>query len=172
MVNVDLVVGLDVLIEIQKLKNILVNNFISMWELKTKVNHKNPIEFLNKLTDEDRKNDSIKIMNIFSNISWYEPKMWGDSIIWFWSYHYKSERSKQEWDWPILWFSPRKQNITIYIMSGVSNYLDKLEKLGKHKASKWSCIYIKRLSDIDLDILKEIVLDSISYMKNNYSVNN
>ena len=142
-----------------------------MAELKTKLNDKNPFDYLDILEDENKREDCKKIIDIFKEVSWYEPKMWGDSIIGFWSYHYKSERSSQEWNWPILGFSPRKQNITIYIMSGIYNYSEYLEKIGKHKSSKWSCLYIKKLSDIDIDVLKEIVKDSINYMKENYNIN-
>src|SRR5690606_35072032 len=83
-------------------------------------------------------------------------KMWGSSMIGFGQYHYKSERSSQEGDWPLAAFSPRKQNLTLYITPGFDGYDDLLDKLGKHKISK-GCLYINKLSDVDLDVLEQIV---------------
>jgi len=139
-----------------------------MAELKTQVTNVNPIDFLNSVEDEAKKQDCIELLKIFNETTGYKWEMWWDSIIWFGSYHYKSERSTQEWDWPITWFSPRKQNITIYIMPWFSNYNHILEKIGKHKISKWSCLYIKQISDIDLNILKELIEVSVADMKKNY----
>jgi len=96
------------------------------------------------------------------------PKMWGDSIVGFGEYHYKSERSTQEGDWPLTGFSPRKRNMTVYIMPGFSNYQELMNKLGKHKSSV-SCIYFSKLSDIDVSVLKQIVRKSVSDMKNIYA---
>lgn len=90
--------------------------------------------------------------------------MWGTSIVGFGSYHYKSERSSQEGDWPLTGFSPRKQSLTIYVMPGFEHYQELLEKLGKHKTSK-SCLYINKLSDVDMDILKKIIEKSYLHMK-------
>ena len=85
--------------------------------------------------------------------------------------HYKSDRSKQEGDWPLTAFSPRKQNIAIYIMSGVKNYEGLLSRLGKIKTSSGSCIYVNKLEDINLDVLKELIATSVSDMKKTYKVN-
>jgi hypothetical protein len=93
---------------------------------------------------------------MYKEITNQEPKMWGDSMIGFGQYHYKSQRSAQEGDWPLAAFSPRKQNLTLYIMPGFNDYSDLLDKLGKHKTSK-ACIYIKKLSDIDEDILRQLI---------------
>ena len=93
-------------------------------------------------------------------------------MIGYGSYHYKSERSKQEGDWPLTGFSPRKRYIAIYIMSGVNNYKDLLDKLGKHKVSSGSCIYINKIEDIDLNILKKIISSSVADMKRMYNVDN
>jgi hypothetical protein len=82
--------------------------------------------------------------------------MWGPSMIGFGQYHYKSERSRQEGDWPLAAFSPRKQNLTLYIMPGFNDYSDLLDKLGKHKTSK-GCLYINKLSDVDQDILAQLI---------------
>jgi hypothetical protein len=94
--------------------------------------------------------------------------MWGSSIVGFGSYHYKSERSSQEGDWPLTGFSPRKQNLTIYIMPGFKDYGPLLKKLGKHTVSDGSCIYIKHLSDIHLPTLKTIIKKSFVEMKKRY----
>jgi len=90
--------------------------------------------------------------------------MWGSSIIGFGQYHYKSERSTQEGDWPLTGFSPRKQSLTIYVMTGLGNYQELLGKLGKHKISK-SCLYINKLSDIDMSVLRTIIEKSYLHMK-------
>ena len=90
--------------------------------------------------------------------------MWGPSIVGFGSYHYKSTRSRQEGDWPLIGFSPRKQSLTLYIMAGNEENQDLLARLGKHKASV-GCLYVKRLADIDLDVLTVLIEASYLYMK-------
>ena len=92
-----------------------------------------------------------------------KPKMWGSSIVGFGSYHYKGE-SGREGDWMLIGFSPRKQNITLYIMPGFERYPGLMKKLGKHSTGK-SCLYIKRLSDVDVDVLKELMTESLKVMK-------
>ncbi len=94
------------------------------------------------------------------------PKMWGDSIVGFGSYHYIS-KSKQEGDWFLTGFSPRKQNITLYLMYGFDNASDRLKNLGKHKTGR-SCLYINKLDDINIDVLKDLISDSFKYMKKNF----
>lgn len=95
------------------------------------------------------------------------PAMWGESIIGFGSYHYKSNRSAQEGDWPLTGFSPRKSSMSIYIMPGFKKYGSLLEKLGKHKKSV-GCLYINTLADVNTDILKQIVSDSVAEMQKKY----
>ena len=107
---------------------------------------------------------------LMQDFTGFEPKMWGPSIIGFGSYHYKSDRSKQEGDWPLTGFSPRKQYIAVYIMSGVNKYPDLLSNLGKYKISSGSCIYINKIEDINPEILKEIISASVSDMKKIYNV--
>jgi len=92
-----------------------------------------------------------------------EPEMWGDSIIGFGSYHYKYA-SGREGDWFVTGFSPRKQNLTLYIMGGFDNYDVLLGKLGKHKTGK-SCLYINKLDDVDMDVLKTLVRASVEHME-------
>jgi hypothetical protein len=142
-----------------------------MAELKTKQNNADVSEFINSFADtEQKRKDSFYLLKLMQEFTGFEPKMWGSSIIGFGSYHYKSERSTQEGDWPLTGFSPRKQHIAIYIMSGVLNYKDLLGKLGKFKVSSGSCIYVKKIEDISLDVLKELISASVSDMKKKYNL--
>ena len=95
-----------------------------------------------------------------------EPKMWGDSIIGFDSYHYKYA-SGREGDWPIAGFSPRKQALSIYIMAGFKKYDELMQKLGKYKTGK-SCLYVKKLEDVDREVLKKLIQESVEYMREKY----
>ena len=134
-----------------------------MSELKTKLNDASVDDFLAAYPEETRK-DCLEIAKMMKSAAKAEPKMWGTSIVGFGSYHYKSERSRQEGDWPLTAFSPRKQNLTIYIMSGFDRYGHLLEKLGKHSLGK-GCLYIKRLQDVDKKVLKELITESVKVMK-------
>lgn len=135
-----------------------------MAKLKTTLNDANVEDFLNKVDDEVKKQDSFTLLKLFSQITGEKPKMWGSSIIGFGQYHYKSERSKQEGDWMLTGFSPRKQNLTLYIMPGFADYQGLLSKLGKHKTSV-SCLYIGKLADVDLSILENLIRKSFTDMK-------
>lgn len=137
-----------------------------MYELKTKVNDKNVLEFLHSVENEKRREDSLKILDLMTELTTEMPKMWGDSIIGFGAYHYKY-KSGQEGDWMKIGFSPRKQNLTLYIMNGYDRYEDLLSKLGKHKLGK-SCLYINKLDDINIEVLKTLILDSMEFMNTNY----
>lgn len=141
-----------------------------MAEPKTQKTKESVSAFLETVEDENKRKDSQKLLSVFQEVTGEKAAMWGTSIIGFGQYHYKSERSKQEGDWPLTGFSPRKQNLTIYVMSGFGDQKKLLEKLGKHKISGGSCLYIKRLSDIDLDVLKELIKASVKYMKEKYKV--
>ncbi len=141
-----------------------------MAELKTKKNNKSVFKFINSVTDEQKRKDCKDLLRIFERTTKEKAAMWGTSIIGFGQYHYKSERSTQEGDWPLTGFSPRKQNISIYIMPGFSGYEDLLKKLGKHKVSKGSCLYIKKLSDIDRGVLKKLIEKSVADMRRMYGV--
>lgn len=129
-----------------------------MGEIKTKVTNASVKDFLNSVEDETKRADCIKILNIYKRVTNEKPRMWGSSMIGFGKYHYKSERSSQEGDWPLAAFSPRKQNITLYVMPYYSklNFDELLGKLGKHKTSK-ACLYIKKLSDVNKKVLEEII---------------
>lgn len=138
-----------------------------MAKLKTLVNDADVGKFIDAVADPKRQADCLTLLPFFQKIMGESPKMWGDSIIGYGLFHYKSTRSKQEGDWPITGFSPRKQALTIYIMAGLANYQDELKKLGKFKTGS-SCLYVKSLSDIDLKILETIVRKSIIEMRKRY----
>jgi hypothetical protein len=128
-----------------------------MAELKTKPTKKSAKAFLESVTPEVRRKDSLILLEIFKEATGEKPMMWGESIVGFGMYHYKSERSRQEGDWPLVGFSPRKQNLSIYLISGNKDkYKDLLQKLGKHKTSV-GCLYINKLVDVDLKILTRLV---------------
>jgi hypothetical protein len=116
--------------------------------------------------DQTKREDAFSLINIMQEQSGFEPKMWGPSIIGFGSYHYKYASGHQG-DAPLVAFSPRKAAITLYLYTSAENREDFLAKLGKHKASK-GCIYIKKLSDIDVEVLKRMILFSIDYIKKLY----
>ena len=137
-----------------------------MSDVKTKVNDASVEEFLNAVAHPVKKADSFILLEMMTEVTGVAPKMWGGSIVGFDSYHYVYA-SGREGDWPIVGFSPRKQNISLYIMPGFANFDPLLKKLGKHKTSK-ACLYINKLADIDLDILRELIQQSVAYMRNKY----
>ena len=137
-----------------------------MAELKTKKTDESFSKFLNGIQDETKRKDCFAIAEMMKTISKCEPKMWGAAIVGFGSYHYKYE-SGHEGDMCMIGFSPRKQNITLYISGGINNRPELLEKLGKHKTSK-GCLYIKKLSDVDTQVLKELIKAAYIHMKNKY----
>jgi hypothetical protein len=118
--------------------------------------------FLNSVPDEKKRQDSFAILKLMKEVTGAEPEMWGSSIIGFGSYHYKYA-SGREGDWMLVGFSPRAQNLTLYIMSGFNECDGLLEKLGKHSTGK-SCLYIKRMEDVDKAVLKELVRKSVEHM--------
>ena len=133
-----------------------------MSELKTKLNDASVDDFLAAFPEETRK-DCYEILKMMKQATKAEPKMWGTSIVGFGSYHYKG-KSGREGDWMLTGFSPRKQNLTLYIMAGFDRYGDLLKKLGKHSTSV-GCLYIKHLSDADNKVLKELITESVKVMK-------
>lgn len=135
-----------------------------MSDLKTIINDESVTDFISTVPDETKKQDSFTLLELFSKVTDEKPKMWGSSIIGFGQYHYKSEKSKQEGDWLLTGFSPRKQNLTLYIIPGFDDLEDLLEKLGKHKTSK-GCLYINKLSDVDMTILEKLIKKSYLQMK-------
>lgn len=137
-----------------------------MAENKTKPTDLEALDYLENIDNEQRKTDCLALNTLMKEITGEQPVMWGTSIVGYGSYHYKYE-SGREGDMPLIGFSNRKQNITIYIMTGFSRYEELLEKIGKFKIGK-SCFYIKRLSDIDVEVLKEMIISSIEVIKNKY----
>ncbi|MBT8296829.1 MAG: DUF1801 domain-containing protein [Maribacter sp.] len=123
--------------------------------------------FLDSVEDEIQRQDSIKLVELMKEITGEDPVMWGPSIIGFGSYHYKYD-SGREGDMLLTGFSPRKQNLSLYIMAGFSNYGSLMQKLGKYKTGK-SCLYIKRLSEINIDVLKELIKASFDHHNNKYN---
>jgi hypothetical protein len=134
-----------------------------MSELKTKPNDQSVEEYLTRVDDDKKRQDSATILTLMKEVTGAEPMMWGDSIIGFGSYHYKYA-SGREGDWFLTGFAPRKRNLTLYIMSGFSEYDDLLGRLGKFKTGK-SCLYVNKLEDIDLPTLRELVEKSVRHME-------
>ncbi len=134
------------------------------YELKTKVNDAKVADFLNTVEDGQKREDCFAMVDIMSEISGEEPKMWGASIVGFGSYHYKYA-SGHEGDMCIIGFSPRKANITVYGMGYVVNEMNALESIGKKVKSGKGCIYINKMSDINIDTFKKLMATSIVEMK-------
>ena len=136
-----------------------------MAELKTTPNAQNVDQFLHTIADDKKRQDSLVILDLIKQVTGLAPQMWGESIVGFGRYHYRYA-SGREGDWFLTGFSPRKQNITLYIIAGFSRYGDLMSKLGKFKLGQ-SCLYVKKLEDIDLAILKELIAESVAEMKKN-----
>src|SRR5262245_31745998 len=138
-----------------------------MAEPKTKATNQNPKDFLNKVEPEQKRLDSFALLELFQKVTGEKAVMWGESIVGFGMYHYKSERSAQEGDWFLVGFSPRKQNLTLYIMHGNDKNQELLAKLGKHKEGG-GCLYINKLSDVDQKVLETLIENSF-HSKRMYS---
>ena len=138
-----------------------------MAELKTRPTAVSVDDFLKTVTDEDRRKDCLTIVKIMEQATRAEPRMWGPGIVGFGTYHYKYA-SGHEGDWMLTGFSPRKQDLTLYIMPGFGHYEAMMARLGKYKTGK-SCLYIKRLADVDMSVLKELVTASVQHMKRKQS---
>lgn len=135
-----------------------------MAELKTKLNDASVVDFLNTIEDSRKRTDSFTICKIMEEITGAPPKMWGANIVGFGNYRLKYAGGR-EGDWFLTGFSPRKQNLTLYLMSGFEHSEKSMAKLGKYKTGK-SCLYIKHLEDIDMDVLKGLVHASVDHLKN------
>ncbi len=133
-----------------------------MAEIKTKVTDVKPEDFINSVENMTRREDGLKLLEIYKRVTKLDPKMWGPSIVGFGMYHYKSERSAQEGDWPLAGFSPRKQNLTLYV--NPRNYPDLLSDLGKHSTSV-ACLYINKLADVDVEVLEKLIAVSFADSK-------
>lgn len=140
-----------------------------MAKLKTIATTASVEEYLNKVEPEEKRKDSFAILNLMEKVTGEKAVMWGPSIIGFGKYHYKSERSKQEGDWPLTGFSPRKLNLTLYTMPSLEEDKTLFEKLGKHKTSV-GCLYIKKLADVDMKVLEKLIENCYINMKKMNSV--
>jgi hypothetical protein len=133
-----------------------------MAELKTKATNESVTGFLNKVTDKGRRDDCFAVLEIMKDVTGEEPKMWGHGIVGFGRYHYKYE-SGREGEWMITGFSPRKGDLTLYIMPGFDAFPDLMKRLGKFKTGK-SCLYIKKLEEVDTGVLRQLVKQSVKKM--------
>lgn len=138
-----------------------------MAEIKTKVSDDSVEDFLNSIDNEIKRKDSFALLNLFKKVTGETAKMWGNSMVGFGQYHYKSERSAQEGDWPLIAFSPRKASLTVYIMPGFNKFQDLLAQLGKHKTSV-GCLYINKLADVDVQVLEKIIKHGYEESKKQY----
>lgn len=138
-----------------------------MAELKTKPTRESVTKFLKSIESKEKQKDSLALLNLFKKMTGEKPVMWGASIVGFGKYHYKSERSTQEGDWFHVGFSPRKQNLTLYILAWKMEDPKLLAKLGNHKRSG-GCLYINRLSDIDEKVLAKLIKDIYARRKKIY----
>jgi hypothetical protein len=138
-----------------------------MAEVKTKPTGKSVKAFIDAIPDEKKRKDSRVILKIMKKATGANPKMWGPSIIGLGSYHYKYA-SGREGDWLLIGFSPRKQALTLYIMSGFKRYDALLAKLGKFKTGK-AYLYIKRLEDVDMKVLETLIAQSVKHMKRRHA---
>jgi hypothetical protein len=134
-------------------------------ELKTKENDTNVISFLSTLPDEQKREDSLALLKMMKAVTRTDPMMWGGSIVDFGKYIFTSPKTGRSGEWFMTGFSPRKQNLTVYFMTGFSKYDGLMKKLGKYKISAGSCLYINKLADIDIKVLKELVIVSWKYIK-------
>jgi hypothetical protein len=130
-----------------------------MAEPKTKPTNESVKDFLNRIPEAERREDCFAVAKMMEEITGDKPKMWGPSIVGFGSYHYKYA-SGREGDWPVTGFSPRKKDLTLYLMMGFEKRAELMEKLGKYSHAK-SCLYIKRLSDIHIPTLKKLIKISV-----------
>ncbi|QPH41384.1 DUF1801 domain-containing protein [Pedobacter endophyticus] len=137
-----------------------------MAENKTKENDNSVIDFLNTIEDDAKRSDCFKIVEIMSESTGFEAKMWGSAIIGFGSYHYRYE-SGRAGDAPLAGFSPRKKEIALYFSAQFKNREQLLAEFGKHKTGK-ACVYINKLSDVDADVFKKMIENSVNEIKSTY----
>lgn len=137
-----------------------------MYELKTKQNDNSVIEFIEKVESLKKREDAYQLLDIFTETTGYEAKMWGPSIIGFGSYHYKYA-SGHEGDAPLVGFSPRKAKISLYLSACDPARESLLKVLGKHTTGK-SCVYINKLADIDVSVLQDLINHSVKHLKETY----
>lgn len=140
-----------------------------MAKVKTKPTNADVKEFINSFANtEQKRKDSFELVELMQDVTGYEPKMWGPSIIGFGMYHYRSDKSRQEGYWPLVGFSPRKTCITLYAHTGKPEQDPLLRNLGDCKVSR-ACIYFKKLSDINTDVLRSLIKDTIAFLELKYA---
>lgn len=140
-----------------------------MYELKTKENDNSVIEFIEAVDSPKKREDAYRLLDIFTETTGYPAKMWGPSIIGFGSYHYKYE-SGHEGDAPLVGFSPRKAKISLYFATGDMDREKLLQEFGKHTSGK-ACVYINKVTDIDVDVLKALISQSVKFLQELYPNN-
>ena len=139
-----------------------------MAELKTKQHGGDVEEFINAFAaTEQKRADSFALVELMQRVTGQPPRMWGPTMVGFGSYHYKSDRSKQEGDWPLVGFSPRKAALSLYVYSGLPEHAYLLNDLGKFTMGK-ACIYAKKLSDINMEALETLMRATIGYLEEKY----
>jgi hypothetical protein len=134
-----------------------------MAELKTKRNKQSVNQFLDSIENDTRRRDAKAVLKLMKDVTGEKPEMWGDAIVGFGTYHYVYA-SGRTGDWFLVGFSPRKANLTLYIMAGFATYAALMKKLGKHKTGK-SCLYINTLDDVDMETLRALIRESVAHMK-------
>lgn len=137
-----------------------------MYEVKTKETDSSVIEFIESVDSPKKREDAYQLLDIFTETTGYEAKMWGPSIIGFGKYHYKYE-SGHEGDAPLVGFSPRKAKISLYFATGDTQREKLLKEFGKHTAGK-ACVYINKVADIQVDVLKALIKQSVTFLKETY----
>ncbi|MCA9541001.1 MAG: DUF1801 domain-containing protein [Myxococcales bacterium] len=137
-----------------------------MADLKTKANEASVDEFIAAVTDDNKRADCHALIEMMRAATGEPPRMWGPSIIGFGTYHYRYETGR-EGDWPLVAFSPRAKNLTLYIMPGFGEYDALMARLGKHKTGK-SCLYVNKLADLDLEVLQALIDGSVATMRQRY----
>lgn len=138
-----------------------------MATLKTRPSDASVEAFLDSVDNEDRRKDARRVLAIMGRVTGEPARMWGTRIVGFGNYHYRYA-SGREGDWPITGLSPGKRNLSLYIMPGFDNYGEMLSRLGKHRTGK-SCLYVNRLRDVDLNVLEEIIRQSVADMRRRYA---
>lgn len=137
-----------------------------MAELKTQPHEGDVDAFLDRIENERQRNDARTVRRLMAEVTGEEATMWGPSMVGFGGYHYRYA-SGREGEWFKVGFAPRKQNLTLYMMSGFDGYEQLLERLGKHRTGK-SCLYIRRLEDIDVEVLCKLVASSVEHIDATY----
>lgn len=138
-----------------------------MHELKTKETDRDVIEFIKSIENQRKREEAFQLLKIFTETTGYAAKIWGTNIIGFGKYHYKYS-SGQEGDWFVAGFSPKKTKINLYFAAGDTNREELLKKFGKHQSGK-SCVYINKVADINEDVLKEMIIQTVTFLKKTYS---